>query len=228
MPDWQEIARRRLTPLALEAKRQEEIIVELADHLEDLYSDLVRQGKPEIEAVQSVLGTVTDWGELRREIQCAANEEVIMNYRAKALWLPGICTSALAAVLLRLLQIPSAPAPHVFWPWQDIALVLYWRWLLFLPLIGALGAYWSRRAGGKLLERVLAASLYPLGLTCVLALSFCVALVFPHRVSLSIRLVGFAVYVLGWSITPCFLLLLGALPFLKRDAGESRPAAASH
>jgi hypothetical protein len=232
MPDWREIATRRLTPLALEAKRQEEIIAELANHLEDLYEDLVRQGKSEVEAVQFALSTVADWDELRREIQLAADEEAIMNYRmnyrAKALWLPGICTSALAALLLRLLQIPSAPAPHVFWPWQDIALVLYWRWLLFLPLIGALGAYWSRRAGGKLLERVLAASLYPLGLTCVLALSFCVALVFPHRVSLSIRLVGFAVYVLGWSITPCFLLLLGALPFLKRDAGESRPAAASH
>jgi hypothetical protein len=48
MPDWREMARRRLTPLALDAERQEEIIVELADHLEDLYSDLVRQGKSEV------------------------------------------------------------------------------------------------------------------------------------------------------------------------------------
>jgi hypothetical protein len=232
VPDWPGIVRDRLTPLRVGEKRREDIIAELADHLEDLYVDLVRQGKSEVEAVQFALSTVADWDEVCREIQLAANEEVIMNYRmnyrAKALWLPGICTSVLAAVLLRLLQIRSAPAPHVFWPWQDIALVLYWRWLLFLPLIGALGAYWSRRAGGKLLERVLAASLYPLGLTCVLVLAFCIALVLPDRVPLSIRLVGFAVYLLGWGVTPCSLLLLGALPFLRGDAAESRPVAASH
>jgi hypothetical protein len=133
---------------------------------------LVRQGKSEVEAVRFALSTVADWDELRREIQRAANEEVIMNYRVKTLWLPGVCTSALSMLLLRLLQISSAPTPYVFWIRHDIALVVYWRWLLCLPLIGTLGAYWSRRAGGKLLDRVLAASLHILGLTCVMALIF--------------------------------------------------------
>jgi hypothetical protein len=119
-------------------------------------------------------------------------------------------------------------APPVIWVWHGTFLVIYWQWLLCLPLIGAFGAYWSRRAGGKLLERVLAASFHILGLTCVMALIFCIALVLDFRVSLSLRLVGFAVYVLGWGITPCFLLLLGALPFLKQDGRESRPAAVAH
>jgi hypothetical protein len=224
------MARRRLTPLALDAKRQEEIIVELADHLEDLYSDLVRQGKSEVEALQSALTTAADWDELRCEIQLAASEEVSMNYRVKTLWLPGACTIVLSGVILRLLQIPSAPAPHVFWVWQGMSLVLYWRWLLCLPLVGALGAYWSRRAGGKLLDRLLAASLYPLGLTCALALTFIIGLVLPldSRVPLSIKLVALGAYTVGWGIAPFIPLLLGALPFLRGDAGESRPVAASH
>jgi hypothetical protein len=214
----------------LDAKREEEIINELACHLEDLYEDLVRQGKSESEAAQFALSTAADWDETRREIQVAANEEVIMNYRAKTLWLPGMCTSALAGVLLRLFEIRSAPAPYVFWVWQGISLVLYWRWLLCLPLVGALGAYWSRRAGGKLLDRLLAASLYPLGLTCALALTFIIGLVLrlDSRVPLSIKLVALGAYIVGWGIAPFIPLLLGALPFLRGDAGESRPVATSH
>ena len=150
-----------------------------------------------------------------------------MNYRVKALWLPGVCTSVLSMVLLRWFQRMS-PAPPVIWVWHGTFLVLYWRWLLCLPLVGAFGAYWSRRAGGKLVERVLAASLHILVLICVMALGFCIGLVLDFHVSFSLRLVGFAVYVLAWGIAPCFLLLLGALPFLRGDAAESRRAAASH
>jgi hypothetical protein len=209
----------------LDSDRQEEIIVELANHMEDHYSDLVRQGKSEVEAVQVALSTVADWDELRHEIQLAATEEGIMKYRIKALWLPGVCTSALSMLLLRLLQIRSAPAPNVVWLPYGVGFVVYWRWLLFLPLIGALGAYWSRRAGGRVVERVLAASLHIVGLSYLMVLSFCLAVIIDFRVSLSVQLVAFGMYILGWGLAPFLLLLLGALPFLRGDAGESRPAA---
>jgi hypothetical protein len=228
MPDWREMARRRLTPLALDAKRQEEIVTELADHLEDLYSDLVRQGNPEVEAVQSALNTVADWDELRGEIQLAANEVVIMNYRVKALWLPGACTIALSGILLRLLQIASAPAPHVFWPRKDIPFLVYWQWWVCLPMVGAIGAYWSRRAGGKFLERALAVSfpvLGPMGLP-ILILPFMLA--FQGIVHHSAPFVPSALLLLGWVVIPEAALLLGALPFLRGDAAGSRQVAASH
>jgi hypothetical protein len=61
-----------------------------------------------------------------------------------------------------------------------------------------------------------------------MTLGFCIGLVLDSGVSFSLRLVGFAVYLLGWGIAPFFLLLLGALPFLRGDAKESRQAAASH
>jgi hypothetical protein len=227
MPDWRGIVRDRITPLRVGEKRHEDIVAELADHLEDSCEDLVRQGKSESEAVQFALSTVADWDELRLGLQCAEQEEDIMNYRVKALWLPGVCTSVLSMVLLRWFQRMS-PAPPVIWVWHGTFLVLYWRWLLCLPLVGAFGAYWSRRTGGKLVERVLAASLHILVLICVMALGFCIGLVLDFHVSFSLRLVGFAVYVLAWGIAPCFLLLLGALPFLRGDAAESRRAAASH
>ena len=228
MPDWREIARRRLTPLALDAQRQEEIVVELADHLEDLYADLVRQGKSEAEAIQSTLTTAADWDELRREIQLAANEEVLMNYRVKTLWLPGACTIALSGVLLRLLQIASAPAPHVFWLRQGMPLVIYWQWLLCLPLIGALGAYWSRRAGGKLLERALAVSFPVLGMMGLPTLILPFVLIFRWIGHHNALLVPSAMLLLVWVVLPEAALLLGGLPFLRGYAAGPRQAAVSH
>jgi hypothetical protein len=204
--------------------------------LEDLYSDLVRQGKSEAEAVQFALSTAADWDELRREIQRAANEEVIMNYRLgsagkrrfKTLWLPGACTVVLSGVILRLLQIRSAPAPHIFWPQHDMALVIYWQWLLCLPLVGAIGAYWSRREGGKLVERALAASFPALAWLCFPGLFFPFVLVFQWIVHHNSLLVPSALFLLGWVVFPEAALLLGALPFFRGDAAESRPVAASH
>ena len=89
MPYWRAIARKKLGPLGLDAKRQEEIVLELAGHLEDLYSDALSQGRSHAEALHSAFDAASDWNELRREIQLAANEEVCMNHRVKTLWLPG-------------------------------------------------------------------------------------------------------------------------------------------
>ncbi len=227
MPDWQRLARRRLTPLALDSVREDEIVAELAGHLEDLYADLVRQGTPEEEAVQSALSAAADWDELRREIQRAANEEIIMNYRVKTLWLPGACTIALSGIVLRLLQIPSAPAPHVFWLRQGPPLIVYWQWLVCLPLVGAVGAYWSRRAGGKLLERALAVSFPVLGLMGLPMLIFPFLLVFRWIVHRDVLLVPSALVLLTWVALPEAALLVGALPFFRRDASAQPGQAAA-
>lgn len=228
MPDWREMARRRLTPLALDSRREDEIITELAGHLEDLYADSVRQGKSEVEAVQLALHAAADWDELRREIQLAANEEIIMNYRVKTLWLPGACAIALSGIILRLLQIPSAPLPRVVWPWHSTELVIYWWWLLCLPVIGAIGAYWSRHAGGRFLERALAVSLPALGMICLPLLMSPFLLVYDLIRHHSFPIVPMAILLLGWGLLPEAALLVGALPFLRGIAGTSRQPAASH
>lgn len=65
MPDWRKLVRERLTPLGLEAKRQEDIVAEISGHLEDLSDDLVRQGNPEEDAIRLALGSISDWNDLR-------------------------------------------------------------------------------------------------------------------------------------------------------------------
>jgi hypothetical protein len=141
-----------------------------------------------------------------------------MNYRVKTLWLPGACTIALSGIVLRLLQIPSAPVPRVLWPWHSTELVIYWWWLLSLPVIGAIGAYWSRHAGGRLMERALAVSLPALGMICLPLLMFPFVLVYDLISYQSFPLVPMALLLLGWGVLPEAALLVGALPFFRRDA----------
>jgi len=226
MPDWREIARQGLGPLHFEAERADEIIGELAGHLEDLYSDAVRQGQSEAQAVQSALSAAADWDELRREIQLAAKEEIIMNYRVKTLWLPGAFAIALSGIALRLFEIPSASSPSVFW--AQTGLVVYWRWLACLPVIGALGAYWSRHVGGRLIERAMAVSLPALGMVCLPLLMFPFVLVYDLIRFHSFPFVPMGVLLLGWGVLPEAALLVGALPFMRGRVANPEPAAASH
>jgi len=229
MPDWREMARRNLRPLVLDARREDEIFTELAGHIEDLYEDSLGRGKSEAEAFQLALNAAAEWDELRREIQLAACEEVVMNYRVKTLWFPGACMIVLSGLVLRLLQIPSAPVPRVLWSWHRTEMVIYWWWLLSLPLIGAIGAYWSRHAGGRLLERVLAVSLPALGMVCLPLLMFPFVLVNDLIRHHSFPLAPMAVLLLGWGVLPEAALLVGGLPFLRRDASpEPGQAVASH
>jgi putative ABC transport system permease protein len=55
MPDWKEEIRRRLTDLKLEPSREAEIIEELAQHLEDRYSELLAGGATDEQASSAVL-----------------------------------------------------------------------------------------------------------------------------------------------------------------------------
>ena len=226
MPDWRAIARERLGPLALEARRQEETVLELAGHLEDLYSDALRQGLSHTEALHSVHSAASDWNELRRQIEFALNEEGIMDYRVKTLWLPGAFTLALSGILLRLLQIPSAHSPSVFWAQMgSTALVVYWRWLACLPVVGALGAYWSRHVGGRLMERLFAASMPALAMVCLPVLGFPLVLVSDLIRHESFPFAPMAILLLGWGVLPEAALLVGGLPFF-RPVGSTQPGSA--
>jgi hypothetical protein len=106
--------------------------------------------------------------------------------------------------------------------------VFYWQWFVCLPLVGAIGAYWSRNAGGKLLERALAASSPAVAWMCFPGLFLPFVLVFQWIVYHSAPLVPAALFLLGWVVLPEAALLLGALPFLRGDAADSGQAAASH
>ena len=219
MHDWNELVRERLGRLGLDAAQREEIIAELANHLEDACEDLRARGLPESDAVEQVLNEVIDWRRLARTIRNAKREEGNMNRRTKSVWLPGLVTLALASVFLMVLEIIGVH-PRMWGP-VGFGLPIHLPWLIAQPVFGAVGAYLSLRAGGNRRAR-LAAGLFPsIAMTCafclMLVIGFVIGVFVRQPMSVGLTFVGFAVVVCFWAVLPGLGLLLGALPFLKEQ-----------
>jgi hypothetical protein len=155
MPDWKALVERHLAALPLEPAERAEVIVELAAHLDEVFTELRGQGLTAEEAFRRTFSQVEDWQDLRRRIQTAKTKERVMSSRVKQFWLPSLLTLLLSMGLLALIQIfgpnPWLVAPRNRSGWSLVApvLIVYVPWLLSLPLIGAMGAYLSNRAGGS-------------------------------------------------------------------------------
>src|SRR3989449_1538148 len=139
----------------MDAGRAEEIIAELADHVSDLAEEWLRRGATAEEAMGHALSSIPDWDGLRLEIRYAEQEEDIMSYRVKALWLPAVCTTTLSMALFQLAQW-AWPLPHSMWLWRGGGLFLFLPWFFFLPFLCVFGADWVRPAGGKVPEAAVA------------------------------------------------------------------------
>ena len=110
----------------------------------------------------------------------------------------------------RLIFIGFTPAGG--WPPYYVFVV---PWLISQPVVGALAAYWSRRAGGAVLHQVLAALAPAIALLGVFVLVLPFAIVMeqaPHH----IQLYGFLILTLTWVLLPSVPLLIGAAPFLRK------------
>jgi hypothetical protein len=214
MSDWQNLVRQRLTGLALDAPEKDEIHAELAAHLEDAYESLLRNGVCESEATKRALSLADDWQDLRRRIQTARTRENPMSNRVTQLWLPGLLTLFAAMSLLVLIQF-FAHNPQIvdLADWYRVApvLVIYLPWLLSLPLIGALGAYLSHRAGASQ-PVVLLSILSPvLPYLTFFLIGFSLALIFDEHIAYNITFPAFFVGLFAWVFLPGAALLLGGL-----------------
>jgi predicted permease len=69
MPDWKHEISQRLAGLNLEPTREAEIIAELAQHLEDRYTELRAHGATDADATRAVLAELSDSQLLTRELQ---------------------------------------------------------------------------------------------------------------------------------------------------------------
>ncbi len=215
MHEWSALVREHLGGLNLTAAQQEEIVAELAGHLEDLYEEGRAQGLCESEAIERALDEVADWRRLARKICRAKHEEGNVNNRTKYLWLPGLVSLTAASVFGMILTRVSLQ-PHIIWLRSGKTLMIYPVWIVAQPLFGAIGAYLSRRGGGERLAR-LAAGLFPsialLALICGTTLAH--TIIHAPRDLGSFDLVSFARAIFFWVVLPAVALLLGALPFLK-------------
>jgi hypothetical protein len=202
MPDWRRFVRERLGTLGLSPDREEEIRAELADHLADQSQHADRPAEE------------IDWRSLACEIRRA--EEDPMSHTAKTLWVPGVSVLLLASIML---IVVTRVVPATLWlspsgPWMMLG-----PWLLSYFVFGALGAYWSRRAGGDPRARLLS-GVFPLTLhLAIFVLPMIVAATvdsprFPEHSQLGWLLRTS----LGWIVIPGVALAVGAMPFLRNSA----------
>lgn len=217
--DWIALVREHLHSFNLPLKEAQEVIAELAGHLQDVYEEQREQGTSESQARQQAMNEVADWRPLVKRIQQIKNTEEPMNLRTKHFWLPGLVSLTTAMLMLRPLIVISTQ-PH-FLGRSPIETVLL-PWLALLPLCGAAGASLSRRAGGNITAR-LVAGLFPaialLGLGLVLVPTRLLTFAHPEW------WYGSAALVLG-IIFPSAALLIGTAPFLRptrRHKSEERP-----
>jgi hypothetical protein len=214
MPDWNRLISERMGTLTLSREVRDEVVAELATHLEELYQACRAHGANESQAIETALCQAADWRELGREISHAKNEEGGMNDRSKQFWMPGLVTLTASMLWLMLLQR---------WNWRPETTLAYGRpplapyliWLITQPVFGAAGAYFSCRNGGSRLAR-LAAGMFPsiamLGLLIFIALA---GFFVERNPFLWKHPAYFALIVFPWAIFPALALSIGVLPFLK-------------
>jgi hypothetical protein len=236
MPDWSELVREKLATLNLPPSAKEEVISELAAHLEDGYQNEIARGLGESEASQHVLSEV-QWNKLAREIRRATRKEESMNNRSRALWLPASVNLTVAAVLLIILvelgvdarmtrssflaidQLSLDHPDHVrlFVLIYKLLGMIHLSWLLTLPFSAAAGCLMAKRAQASAAVRLivgLAPSLLWLAVFVAMSLEFELdRWQFPTGFPLEFSY--FALSALGWIVLPSVPLLLGTLPFLR-------------
>ena len=231
MLDWQDVVRQRLAGLALEPGDASQVLEELAGHLEERYRFLLREGVSEEEAARCTLEHVSDWQELKQMIEAARKKETAMPKRVAQFWLPAFLTLLLSMVLLAAIEVYGphpwiSPTPGGRLRMTPVA-VVYVSWLLFLPLIGALGAYTSRRAGGSA-RAVFFSIVFPiLPYLAFFLIGLPVALVLDDHVAHNITIPALFVGLSAWVIFPGAALLAGGWPvhfFASRRLISSRSA----
>lgn len=227
MPDWKALVLERLERLGLSPTQEEEIVSELAGHLEDCYEECRTQEVGKSEAIERTLEQVANWPNLSRQIRRAKSKEKMINRRTKTLWLPALISLAAAMVFLMIsTQIALEPRVvaerfvtlHTSTTSTSYSLAAYLPWLILLPFCGAAGAYLSRRAGGQRPVR-LVAGLFP-GIALFGLVSFLTLIgqivPFQHQWS------AFVTALLFLMVPPGIALFLGVMPFLREPRSPAR------
>jgi hypothetical protein len=229
MRDWRRYVEGRLGALRLERTEADEVVGELAGHLEERYEALRAQGVGEEEAFSRTCAEAGNWAELRRGVISA--KEGRMSDRVRQIWIPSFVTLFVGWGVLGI----------VIWsktqPWKQYEAVpgsvdggilaafvtRYWPWLLSLPFIGAAGAYLSRRAKATG-WRVYLSGVFPvLAVAVVFAVTFPFAFVVDKQVAPFFNVPSLLANVVNWIVVPGAALWLGVAlqgKFARRTAIE--------
>ncbi len=214
MPEWNKLISERLGSLNLPPAAQEEVVRELAAHLQDIYEEKIAEGVSETHALESVLKQVTNWRPLAKNIERAKLKEEIMNSRSKKFWLPALLSLTASMVWLMAIEL-VAEKLHMPWRHANIAFAPYVIWIIALPVIGAASGYLSYRAGGARLA-CFSAVTFP----CIVMFAFWLVLIsylLARKTPQTIHGLSIGYGLLFWVIVPAVALLIGTLPFGKSE-----------
>ncbi|MGB7436610.1 MAG: permease prefix domain 1-containing protein [Candidatus Acidiferrum sp.] len=207
MRDWRGYVRERLESLRLAPEEIDEVADELAGHLEERYEALRAQGVPEDEAFARSCAEAGNWAELRQGV-VLAKQEGRMSDRVKQIWLPSLITLFVGWAVLTLMMWKGLE-PIIWRPGNSpIYMVFYWPWLLLLPVVGAGGAYLSRRARACGWRVYVAGTFPALAIACVFLLILPWSLVIDAHVAHDFAL-GLAAMMTSWVILPGIALGIG-------------------
>ncbi len=209
MPDWEKLVREQLAGLGLERQEENEVIAELAGHLEEAFESFCREGMSEQDATRRALTEISDWQALRRKIQLARNKEEIMEPRVTRFWLPGLLGFALSIIVegasYRFDSHPLVLSLDRGTP----VLAFHFSWIFALVLVGAIAAYLSRRAGSTM-RTALLSSIFPVvPFAVVFLFAIPIGLVVGHAIAYSIVAKQIFNMALGWVLAPAAALLVG-------------------
>jgi len=219
--DWRELVLQRVRLTKLSAGQRDQIISELAAHLEDVYRDGRARGMSHDAALQFALQEIEDRRVLAADIHRAL-EANFMNTRTKTIWLPALASFALASLFLLGLTRTGFEQSNLV-RLASLAPWFYGMWLASQIFSGALGAGLSRRAGGTLTARIVAATFPAMVLFCLWAVVIPVSAFAQHNQFVLRHPLSYALGIFVWVVPPGFALLLGAAPFLRNGEHQTQP-----
>jgi hypothetical protein len=219
-PDWETLVREQLKGSPRSCVQ--EVIAELAAHLEEVYEDARAGGSSEIEAMQRALQEVEDWDVLAARIARAKSEEDSMNLntlnqRTRSLWLPALASLLAASLFLFLLTEISLQPPLLVRLHSGAGQWLYAVWIIGQIAFGALGAFLSRRVGGSRMARIVAGTFPAIVMLAACLVVIPVSALLEHNDFIFHNPGRLWLGAFLWAVVPGVTLLLGAAPFLKES-----------
>jgi len=104
MRDWKRLVQEHLAESRIPRAAREDVVAELAAHLEETYENALSSGLQGTEATARTLQEVDDWRALRKNICRAKCKEGSMSPPTKMVWLPTIAVLFAIGVVLLLLD----------------------------------------------------------------------------------------------------------------------------
>ena len=207
MRDWQQYVREHLGSSGLGRAEDEDIAGELAGHLEECYESFQVQGLTEGEAFLRTCEQTGNWKELRREV-ILARQEGMMADRVKQLWIPSLLSLLISWTMLALiLWVGIRPLIwHEGPPWS---VIVYVPWLMFLPFVGAAGAYLSRRAQWTGWRPYVAGAFPALAMGCVVLMILPFSFIVDPQIVPGLRFASVAAAAVSWVVLPGIALCIG-------------------